>query len=316
MLERKIRKAFKHCSLNPTPGIDPCRIPSAFASGRTRSGAQSSTQISFDEFKSEYGESIKRMNTANIHDNMVKGCFFAYLKLTAYYSKTGTSDIYPVATALDPSYRFSYWKSENWGEPFESQAEEAVKNAWKKYNPNADNEVSSRYNNSIPDEFGEGDDSDEEFDYEQQVRYVRQKIVHEQSQQYSENYVDQLDMYIKAAPLQLQQHQVFQQSQSVNEIAEDDILWWERGLEESHGPNPISRELLFWKTANSTGSSNLAQMASDYLSVVASSASCERVFSRAKRFITNERNRLTSENIKNTMLLSYWVDEIENLESI
>lgn len=123
-------------------------------------------------------------------------------------------------------------------------------------------------------------------------------------------------MYIKAAPLQLQQHQVFQQSQSVNEIAEDDILWWERGLEESHGPNPISRELLFWKTANSTGSSNLAQMASDYLSVVASSASCERVFSRAKRFITNERNRLTSENIKNTMLLSYWVDEIENLESV
>lgn len=314
MLERKIRKSFKHCSLNPTPGIDPCRVPSA--SGRTRSGAQDLMQISFDEFKSTYGESIKRMNTTSIHDNMVKGCFFAYLKLTSYYSKTGTSDIYPVATALDPSYSFSYWKSENWGEPYETQAEEAVKNAWKKYNPNAANEASNQYNTPIPDEFDEQDDSEEEFDYEQQVRYVRRKIVHEQSQNYTENFVDQLDMYVKAAPLQLQQHQVFQQSQSVDQASEDDILWWERGLEESHGLNPISRELMFWKTASVTGSSNLANMASDYLSVVASSSSCERVFSRSKRFITNERNRLTSENVKNMMLLSYWVDEIDNLESI
>ena len=49
-------------------------------------------------------------------------------------------------------------------------------------------------------------------------------------------------------------------------------------------------------------------MVLDLLSVPAMSAEMERVFSSAKRLITQDRNRLSSDEIEVLMLLKYWLD--------
>ena len=50
----------------------------------------------------------------------------------------------------------------------------------------------------------------------------------------------------------------------------------------------------------------LSRMAFDLLSIPLISAECERIFSRAKRFVPSERNRLKDDIIEAISYLKYW----------
>jgi hypothetical protein len=50
-------------------------------------------------------------------------------KLVDYYSKTDSTPIYAVATAMDPRMRFNWWSANDWGEYVEL-SQEMVKTIW------------------------------------------------------------------------------------------------------------------------------------------------------------------------------------------
>ena len=60
----------------------------------------------------------------------------------------------------------------------------------------------------------------------------------------------------------------------------------------------------------------LKAMARTYLAIAASSASSERVFSRAKHFLSPERNRLGSEKLRTRVLVDSWSRFFDENEKI
>jgi hypothetical protein len=48
-------------------------------------------------------------------------------------------------------------------------------------------------------------------------------------------------------------------------------------------------------------------MALDLFSIPGVSSECERVFSQTKKFVTDERNRLSPETIESDQLQKYWL---------
>lgn len=53
-------------------------------------------------------------------------------KLLLYYSKTDSTPIYAVATAMDPRMKFNWWRVNDWGE-YEKMSQDMVKSVWKQH---------------------------------------------------------------------------------------------------------------------------------------------------------------------------------------
>ena len=77
-----------------------------------------------------------------------------------------------------------------------------------------------------------------------------------------------------------------------SDIINDPLKWWIKRLNDPQNPYPI-----------------LTRMAIDLFSVPAMSAECERVFSETKRFITDDRNRLSPKVIEASQCQKNWLDE-------
>ncbi|KAF9981502.1 hypothetical protein BGZ79_006109, partial [Entomortierella chlamydospora] len=50
-------------------------------------------------------------------------------KLLSYYSKTDSTPVYAVATAMDPRMRFDWWEANEWG-TYIQLSKDMVKNVW------------------------------------------------------------------------------------------------------------------------------------------------------------------------------------------
>ena len=68
------------------------------------------------------------------------------------------------------------------------------------------------------------------------------------------------------------------------------------------GPEPCERPLKWWGTRRQEYP-RLSQMAFDLLSMPLMSAECERIFSKAKRFVTDDRARLNADIIEAMIFL-------------
>ncbi|KAF7720517.1 hypothetical protein EC973_007884, partial [Apophysomyces ossiformis] len=64
--------------------------------------------------------------------------------------------------------------------------------------------------------------------------------------------------------------------------------------------------LTYWKTSHNKWP-KLAELAKQVLLAQASSASCERLFSRCKQFVTPERNRMALEAVTMSVLVDAWL---------
>jgi hypothetical protein len=53
-------------------------------------------------------------------------------KLVGYYTKTDTTPVYAVATAMDPRMRFNWWKANDWGD-YETMSKEMVEDIWNQH---------------------------------------------------------------------------------------------------------------------------------------------------------------------------------------
>ena len=53
-------------------------------------------------------------------------------KLVGYYTKTDSTPVYAVATAMDPRMRFNWWNANEWGD-YEEMSKEMVKDVWNQH---------------------------------------------------------------------------------------------------------------------------------------------------------------------------------------
>ncbi|KAL9537735.1 hypothetical protein MBANPS3_011515 [Mucor bainieri] len=332
-----------------------CQSSLSLNSSTTRNGSggrQQPSSVTFEGIKADYGEQILTMDTTSLADNMLKGSYFCHRKLAKYYYLTGSSDVYYIATCLNPTYKRSYWISEGWDSEMMADATLAVENAWLMYKPNDNNAAvasethTTAYRDDNSGDSFEEDDDEHDFDPVVYERNVRRRTQYEQLQRYPAQVFDQLEQYIRAPLYEMQgnrqsideqqqhqeyaqqqhqqnQHQHHQQQQQQQHPLEgvnssdEPLLWWEREVEGTlDGSSSIPELLLFWRTASRTGSAELALMARDFLSIQATSCSCERIFSRAKRLVTSDRNRLNSETIRSSLVISYWIAQIDQLEAL
>ena len=78
----------------------------------------------------------------------------------------------------------------------------------------------------------------------------------------------------------------------------------------SERPKQVDKPLEWWK-ANKQQYPRLSTMAFDYLSIPAMSAECERLFSRAKHCLSNQRHSLHTDSINMLQSLKNWVGNNE-----
>lgn len=53
-------------------------------------------------------------------------------KMQIYYRRTDDTNLYAIATAMDPRLKYQYWKDEEWEEEFQEEARKAVEDEWLK----------------------------------------------------------------------------------------------------------------------------------------------------------------------------------------
>lgn len=260
--------------------------------GSSRSTTRRQGVLTFETVL-EFKEAIADLKPKTTDGALLKGCYYAYMKLSESYSKTDQSDVYCIATAVDYTWRLNYWEAENWDEFYIRRAKEAVIDRWEKeYKPYFDEESSPVLNED------ENEDIDLDDIFLATVSRIQKRVVDIAKETQGATRNDELTRYI---------------SDTITNVSgvkrsgvdtEDD-----NNDEEDLGGIQGSKELAFWEQ-NQDRYPNLALMGRDFLSIPASSVSSERVFSRAKRILTNSRNRMSSEKVKSAMLVSYWIKQL------
>lgn len=88
--------------------------------------------------------------------------------------------------------------------------------------------------------------------------------------------------------------------------AKDEFLQY---LDEQR-PNLEDDQILGWWKLNKQKYPQLSKMAVDYLSIPATSASVERLFSAGKNMVTDKRNRLSISSMQAVMSLKSWWNSV------
>lgn len=247
-----------------------------------------------------------------------KGCWLGRLKLLKYYMKTDSSKVYPIATFCDSSIKNRFWTAGNWGE-YGVLAMRHVEDEWiAHYKPFVQEDIVDTFqyassNNifaQIALDLHEGieaerDDNDDELQLYKRERPSKFEVstglgasrqftptVHDSE---TDSLLPEDDVYIEFAPNNAGS------SSTGNEVLSESF---------TSDDQSSSGSLHFWKQ-NQHRFPSLSKMAKKYLSVPSTSTACERCFSRSGRLVTSSRSRLTPENVKKIMLVSYWIDMID-----
>jgi hypothetical protein len=79
----------------------------------------------------DFIDEVKKSKTM---DSVIKeAASKAWLKLTNYYSKTDDSNVYAIATAMDPRLKYSYWEENEWESAYQEDAKQKVETEWMNY---------------------------------------------------------------------------------------------------------------------------------------------------------------------------------------
>lgn len=213
----------------------------------------------------------------------------AYSKLKTYYVQTDNSPIYAIATALHPGMRFEYWAKQNWGIHYETAAQRMVRDYWSTlYKKN----LTPSYPSSTPDPRPENGS----LSITMQSNHSSTKTIAEDLGEICwDSDVDDVDR----ANFDLALEGVLGK-RAHREEDDDDLEKW-ISLPSVSELQPLE----FWSQYHSQFPV-LAAMARDILAVPATSASSERVFSKARGFIPYQRNRLSPNKIAQQILLESW----------
>lgn len=253
-----------------------------------------------------------------------KGCWLGRLKLIKYYIKTDDSKVYPIATFCDSSIKDRFWSASNWGE-YADIAMDHVEDEWKaKFKPVVEEEevasVNYAGNNDIfaqiAMELHEGAEYERDMNDDELEVYKREKPTKFEVRSSTSNAASSGSILIPV---------IVDENDASGSTASSDDVYLEfiptnngpsstdnTNLSESfnNDDNYLNGTLDYWKR-NKSRFPQLSRMAKKYLSVPSTSTACERCFSRSGRLVTASRSRLTPENVKKIMLVSYWIDMID-----
>jgi hypothetical protein len=186
----------------------------------------------------------------------------ARIKLEQYYGLTDATPAYRCATALHPANKWSYFETEWSHEPsWITEAKRVVTDTFAKYEAAAESVLETIEDLSqLDDEINE-----DELDPLQKARLRRKRQQAAEAanprtrKRVRRNVTSELDKFME-------------RTNPKDSDVEDPLQWW---IDHQHD-YPI-----------------LAGMAFDFFTIPAMSSECERIFSQAKRVITDERNRLS-----------------------
>jgi len=72
------------------------------------------------------------------------------------------------------------------------------------------------------------------------------------------------------------------------------------------------QDVLLWWKVHSSKYPNLSKMARDFLMISATSVPCERIFSTGANIISDRRNRLTPDHVRECICLEDWQRFLNN----
>lgn len=195
----------------------------------------------------------------------------AYSKLKTYYIRTDNSPIYAIATALHPGMWFEYWRKQNWGKEYETAAQGMVRDYWstlyKNHKPS--------YPSSVPDPEPEHG----RLSNTMQSSHSSTNTIAEQLDEICWDIDCDVDDADRANFDLALEGVLGKRAHQEGEEDVDDLEKW-ISLPSVSKLQPLE----FWSQYHSQFPV-LAAMARDILAVPATSASSERVFSKARGFI-------------------------------
>jgi hypothetical protein len=201
------------------------------------------------------------------------GITMGYNKLMKYYDLSQQTPIYRAAVVLHPESKLSYFDDKWQGWPnWVKFVEKDVKALYQEYV----NEAESEEEDSEPATRLRTNKNQKRSDDESEDEYQDFRRVHEKfrDKRKRRKLLDEFDRYI------------------------DD------GIPKDPVPDPLS-----WWREHATIYPILAKMAFDLFSIPAMSSECERVFSQAKKLITDERNRLSPATIEADECQKNWLSQ-------
>jgi hypothetical protein len=210
------------------------------------------------------------------------GIDYGWAKLEQYYNLTDCSAVYRAALALHPSYGYDYFES-HWKETMDRPSwywsmKTAVSGLFSEYQQRAEAEA--------------------EQAQQQLVEQIQQNELDDENKDTSSN--NDYSSFGKRK----RNHQVSSRPQKKTHLINELAIFQERDLstDDYDCPNPLE-----WWHNHQQEYPVLYQMALDLFSIPGMSAECERVFSQAKKLITDERNRLSDEVIEANQLQKHWL---------
>ena len=195
-----------------------------------------------------------------------------WAKLEEYYVKTDRTPVYRAALALHPSYGYDYferhWKETMNKPQWYSDMKSAVEELFSEYWRQA--EVETQAQAGLLD----SESKETEADMNDYSSFGKRSIRSINTQRKKIKAVSELDLF--------QKRPIFAEDLDVA----DPLEWWNR--------HQLEYPILY-------------RMALDLFSIPGMSSECERVFSQAKKMITDERNRLSPETVEADQLQKQWL---------
>lgn len=248
---------------------------------------------SLEDFQDDMSKSPHLRSAANV----------AQLKLQEYYSRTDLSNVYAVATALDPCLKFNYWSEKGWEQEYVDEAISKVKTEWDKFKPRGPivaNDSTGRSNYKV-----------------KRVRVMDdlEAYLNEPLQATDDFEVSDQDGESDVNDLGVGQVEVIEESDNNDDFETDHEKNAGSGARESskerrqeaeeRRKESADREMRYWRHASGSYK-QLSLMARKFLAIPATSTSCERLFSRARQFIPASRNRMTTDSLRESVLVDAW----------
>lgn len=204
--------------------------------------------------------------------HLKSGIDCGWAKLEEYYLKSDMTPVYRAALALHPSYGYDYferhWKKAMKKPQWYRDMESAVYGLFNEYRRQAEIEAQAQAG------LLEDDDSEIDSEVNEYSSFGKRSISAVNAQRKKAKTASELDLF--------QTRKIYAEDLDVA----DPLGWWSRHQSEY----PV-----------------LYQMALDLFSIPGMSAECERVFSQAKKMITDERNRLSPETVEADQLQKQWL---------
>ncbi len=215
-------------------------------------------------------QSVQPVSTPSIHP-MAASYQSAFEKHQKWYSATDDAqEIYAAAVLLHPSYRAAYFKKHWTGDELEAWIQPTIDRVKRKWT----NDYSHL----------DEDNTEAESSQSQSLSQPSRK-----RQRREPDFIDKFlneDLNPDAPSPDPFDRFIYGFAMGQFSKKEDLFEWWKNG----------------------THSKSIQHLALDLLSIPAMSAEMERVFSSAKRLITQDRNRLSPDLIEVLVLLKYWLD--------